>query len=542
MTDFSDPKEEHEEQSPADDTVDYWPSRPEYLEPTLSRRASRRSSAPTSSSEYVLSRIRSRRPVPPFTHALSRTKTGSDALVDFDGPDDAYNPLNWPLRKKVATTALYGFTTMGATWASSVYAPGIPQISRDFGVGNETATLGLTLLLLGFGVGPLVWAPLSELYGRKVAVLAPYFIAAIFSFGSATAKDIQTLLITRFFTGFFGSAPVTNTGGVLGDIWRASDRGVAMVGYALAVVGGPALGPIVGGAIVSSPLQWRWTEYITGIMMMLFLALDLLLLDESYPPVLLVRKARRLRHETGNWALHARHEEWDVGAGELARKYLVRPLQMLTTPICFLVALYASFAYGILYAQLTAFPIEFQEERGWGAVVGELPFLAMLLGIFIGAAGNLLNQRYYIARFHENRDRPVPEARLPPMMVGSVFFAAGLFIFAWTSDRDVFWLAPCVGVAMVGLGFFTIFQAALNYLVDTFQKYAASAVAANTFLRSIFAAAFPLFITPMLHGLGIGWGVSVFAFIAVLMIPIPYLFFVFGKRIRARGFWSKDSV
>jgi len=103
-------------------------------------------------------------------------------------------------------------------------------------------------------------------------------------------------------------------------------------------------------------------------------------------------------------------------------------------------------------------------------------------------------------------------------------------------------LAPCVGVAMVGFGFFTIFQAALNYLVDTFQKYAASAVAANTFLRSVFAAAFPLFIVPMLHNLGIAWGVSIFAFVAVLMIPIPYLFFIFGKRIRAKGVWSKESV
>lgn len=113
------------------------------------------------------------------------------------------------------------------------------------------------------GLGPLVWAPLSEVYGRKPAVLAPYFIAAVFSFGTATAKDLQTVMITRFFTGFFGSAPVTNTGGVLSDIWTAEQRGAAIVGYAMAVVGGPVLGPIVGGAIVQSYLGWRWTEYVS---------------------------------------------------------------------------------------------------------------------------------------------------------------------------------------------------------------------------------------------------------------------------------------
>lgn len=123
-------------------------------------------------------------------------------------------------------------------------------------------TFSAQLTLYTLGLGPLVWAPLSEVYGRKPAVLGPYFIAAMFSFGSATAKDVQTLMLTRFFTGFFGAAPVTNTGGVLSDIWTAEQRGAAIVGYAMAVVGGPVLGPIAGGAITQSYLGWRWTQYV----------------------------------------------------------------------------------------------------------------------------------------------------------------------------------------------------------------------------------------------------------------------------------------
>ena len=140
-------------------------------------------------------------------------------------------------------------------------------------MGTEVALLGLSLLLVGFGLGPLIWAPLSEVYGRKPAVLVPYFIAAMFSFGTATAKDIQTVMITRFFAGFFGSAPVTNTGGVLGDIWTPKHRGIALVGYAFAVVGGPTLGPIAGGAIVQSYLRWRWTEYVRRTDPLLYLHL-----------------------------------------------------------------------------------------------------------------------------------------------------------------------------------------------------------------------------------------------------------------------------
>ncbi|KAL4741426.1 major facilitator superfamily domain-containing protein [Aspergillus similis] len=492
----------------------------------------------------VISRIRSREPgqVARFTHPLSHTKTSDDVIVDFDGPDDPYQPLNWGFRKKAITTVLYGLTTMGATWASAIYSTGVDQVSSEFGIGEEVSTLGTTLLLFGFGLGPLVWAPLSEVYGRKPAVLGPYFVAAIFSFGSATAKDVQTLMLTRFFTGFFGAAPVTNTGGVLGDIWTAEERGAAIVGYAMAVVGGPVLGPIVGGAISQSYLGWRWTQYITGIMMMLFLTLDVLFIDESYPNTLLVYKARRLRFETGNWALHARHEEWDVTLRELGNKYLIRPFALLATPICFLVALYASFVYGILYLSLASFPVVFQELRGWNQVIGALPFLAYLVGIFFGAGINLANQKFYISRFKANNNRPVPEARLPPMMLGSVVFAAGLFIFGWTSQVDIYWFPSMVGGACMGLGFFTIFQAALNYLIDTFQTVAASAVAANTFLRSVFAGCFPLFATAMFRNLGVPWASSVLGFVAIALIPIPYLFYVFGPKIRARGKWSRASV
>jgi hypothetical protein len=232
---------------------------PEKLNRTISRQPTRT----LQRAQSALSTIRSRKPIGPFSHPLTYIPTGPDVVVEFDGPDDPYNPLNWAFRKKVITTVLYGFTTMGSTWASSVFSPAIKQVSSDFHVGTEVSTLGLSLLLFGFGLGPLLWAPLSEVYGRKPAVLIPYFLAAVLSFATATAKDIQTVLITRFFAGLFGSAPVTNTGGVLGDIWSAEMRGVAIVGYALAVVGGPVLGPIVGGAIVQSYLRWRWTEYVS---------------------------------------------------------------------------------------------------------------------------------------------------------------------------------------------------------------------------------------------------------------------------------------
>ncbi|KAK5175568.1 uncharacterized protein LTR77_000707 [Saxophila tyrrhenica] len=509
---------------------------------TLSRTPSRRIERVNTTASTALSKIRSRNPRGPFTHPLTHEKTKPDHIVDFDGPDDPYRPMNWPFRKKAITTVVYGLTTMGATLASSIFSPAQQQIAEHFGVGEEVAVLGTALFLFGLGLGPLLWGPLSELYGRKPAVLIPAFIGGVFAFGVGAGKDIQTVIICRFMQGVFSSAPVTNTGGVLGDIWSAEQRAAAIVGYAIAVVGGPTLGPLIGSAIVTSSLRWRWTQYVSGIFIMVILALGVIVLDESYPPALLVRKAQRLRHESGNWALHAKHEEWDVGIQEMINKYGVRPFKVLTSPIGFCVALYASFTYGILYATLGAYPVEFEEVRGWSPVVGSLAFLGTLIGVFFGSAVNLLNQRFYIKKLRANNGNPVPEARLPPMMFGSICFTGGLFIFAWTSDPSIHWIGPMIGVVVSGTGFFTIFQAALNYLIDTFQRYAASAIAANTFLRSAFAGAFPLFITQMLHALGVDWGISVFAFFSCLLIPIPYLFYVFGYRIRARGKWSREST
>lgn len=215
---------------------------------TISTTITSTSSTTSAAGISIISRLRSRassfsRQAPPqFSHPLSHTRTGPDSLVDFSSPSDPYNPLNWPLRKKCSTTLLYGLVTMTATWGSSCYSAGTAQISQEFNVGSQVAILGTSLFLVGFGVGPLLWAPLSEVYGRRVAVFVPMFVAMCFSFGSATAKDLQTVMLTRFWGGFFASAPVTNTGGVLGDLFGPSQRGIAMAGYAMAVVAGPALG------------------------------------------------------------------------------------------------------------------------------------------------------------------------------------------------------------------------------------------------------------------------------------------------------------
>jgi len=291
-----------------------------------------------------------------------------------------------------------------------------------------------------------------------------------------------------------------------------------------------------------SSLGWRWTEYLTGIIQAVILFIGILFIDESYPPLLLVYKARQLRQETGNWALHAEFEEWDMTFDQVARKFLLRPIQILCTPICFLLTLYASFCYGILYMQLGAIPIIFHQVRRWEPVPAALPFLSIIIGAALGCGVNIYNQFRYNKAYYAAGNRAVPEMRLPPMMLGSFLFCGSQFLIGWTAESDITWVAPCIGLGMLGMGFFTIFQAALNYLVDTFQLYAASAIGANTFLRSCFAGALPLVVGPLYNILGVAAGSSITGGFAAILIPVPFAFYVYGEKLRAASRWSSGSV
>ncbi|KAI0204767.1 major facilitator superfamily transporter multidrug resistance [Astrocystis sublimbata] len=459
----------------------------------------------------------------------------SNDIVELNDAHDPYNPMNWPLGQKVYTSLLYSLTSLTSVWASTAYAPGNKNIADTFNTSPTVALLGTSLLLIGWAFGPLTWAPLSELYGRKWPVLIPVLLSTIMSFVTAAAKDIQTVLITRFLNGFFGSAPITSTGGVFVDLWAPTARGMAVVGYTFC-----SLAPVVGGSIIYASVFWRWLEYITGILQAAVLLLDLFFIRESYPPVLLARKARALRQSTGDWSLHAHSEEQEVSAKDLALKYGLRPLQMLATPICLCITIYTAFIYALYYASLASFPIVFQKTRNWNELTGSLPYLALLLGVAFGVLLNVVGQTYYSAKSRANGLKAVPEARLLPMMIGSYALTASLFIIGWTSQPTIHWIFPVIGVVLMGFGYYAVFTSAINYLVDTFQLWSASALAANTFARSALAAALPLAIDPMFRALGNGWAYSVLGFFAALNILVPHVFYFYGARIRGRGKYSSN--
>ena len=356
-------------------------------------------------------------------------------LVDWDENDQA-NPRNWSNGYKSWITFQLGMLALAASLGSSIIAPAENAISAYTGVSHEVAVLSISLYVLGFAFGPLCWAPVSEQFGRRWSLLPAMVCLGLFSIGTATSKNITSILVTRFFGGLFGSAPVSNVAAALGDVWAPRARGMAVTFYAVAVVGGPTLGPTIGAALtVNKHLGWRWTEYIEAIWVFAATAMAAFTMPELYAPVLLHRKAIKMRKETGDDRYHHPHEDIKLDFNSIVTKHLVRPLRMLLTePMVTCIAIYASFVFGLLYLTLEVFPIVFQEMRGYSLVVSTLPFLALFVGVLAAMGINLANQPRYIRLVNENGGKPVPEGRLLPMVVGGVLFAIGLFWFGWTAD------------------------------------------------------------------------------------------------------------
>ncbi|KAL1296592.1 hypothetical protein AAFC00_000087 [Neodothiora populina] len=463
-------------------------------------------------------------------------------LVDWDAGEKA-NPRNWSLAYRSFITFQLGMLALAASLGSSIISPAENAIAQYTGISAEVVVLVISLYILGFAFGPLLWAPVSEIWGRRWSMIPAMVGLGLFSIGTAVSTNAQSIIICRFFSGVFGSAPVSNVSAALGDIWMPKARGIAVTFYAVAVVGGPTLGPVIGSALtVNKHLGWRWTEYILAIWVFAVAIMAYFLLPEVYAPYLLKQKAQRLRKESGDQRWHHSHEEVQLDFKSIVTKHFSRPIRMLVTePMVTCIALYASFVYGLLYTTLEVFPIVFEQNRGWPLVTSTLPFIALFVGVLAAVVVNLGNQPRYARCVDANEGRPVPEARLPPMVLGGVLFVIGLFWFGWTADPSIHWLSPVFAAAFIGAGFNIIFQQCINFLVDTYQLYAASAVSANTFLRSLIAGGLPLAARPMFHNLGVGPAMSILGGIAVLALPVPFLFIRYGLRLRKMSSFAPIS-
>ncbi|EXJ69961.1 uncharacterized protein A1O5_07034 [Cladophialophora psammophila CBS 110553] len=470
-----------------------------------------------------------------LNHRYRGSGTDEDPYIVEFIPSDPRNPMNFPDWKKWALTLSVAFATLAVAFVSTAYTASTKQIIEAFGCSQEVATLGVSLFVLGFAIGPLLWAPLSELYGRQVLFFGTYAVLTAFNAGAAGANSIASLIVMRFLAGTFGASPLTNAGGVIADMFPANQRGLGMSIFAAAPFLGPTIGPVVGGFIAES-VGWRWVEGVMAIFTGCLWIFGALVIPETYAPVILSRRAKALTKRTGKVYLSAiERRQGKVTPQAAFSQALSRPWALLfLEPIVLLISVYMAILYGTLYMLFGAFPIVFEEQRGWSQGIGGLAFSGVAVGMISGVIYAIFDNKRYSRIEAENGGEAPPEARLPPAAVGAVAIPIGMFWFAWTNYPSIHWIVCIIASAPFGFGMVNVFLACMNYLIDAYTIYAASVLAANSVLRSLFGAVFPLFTVQMFHNLGIHWASSIPAFLALACAPFPFVFYRYGESIRMK--------
>lgn len=372
-------------------------------------------------------------------------------IVDWESPDDPARPLNWPSWKKWKNVFVISSLTLLTPFASSMFAPAVPDVMAEFKSTNvNLAAFVVSVYVMGYAFGPLIIAPMSELYGRLWVYHINTGLFVIFNLACGFAPSLDSEIGFRFLAGFAGVAPMTVGSGTISDMFRQDQRGKVMSAWTLPILLGPTLGP-VAGSYIGQALGWRWDFWSLTIAAAVMFVIALILQDETYAMTLLERKAKRLRKETGNEKLRSALQP-SRKPSQVFWQSIIRPTKMLfLSPIIFGLSLYIAICYGYLYFLFTTVTELFEKTYGISRSNVGLTFLGLGIGQMLGLIvfGTISDKA--LKRKAKGGEMK-PEYRLPPLIYGGFCMPAGLLIFGWTAQYKVHWIVPIIGTTIVGIG------------------------------------------------------------------------------------------
>lgn len=459
-------------------------------------------------------------------------------LVTWDGSNDTEHPRNWPQQKKLYLLLFVSLYTLVSPMSSSMPSPAIDDISKQFDIrSSAVSAMVISIQILAWAIGPLVISPLSEYdtFGRKPILDLSIWMSFFFNIGCAFSKNTAQILIFRFIGGLFGSTPLNVGAGVISDLYDAKSRNSALAAFSLAPLLGPVLAPVVSG-FVSQNLQWRWVFYILCMFNGAIALLGTIFYRETFPPKLLKRKARLLRKQTGNKALHTIHEITNEESILQRVLYtMTKPIKLLFThPMIIGLGSFMAFTYGFMYLMIVTFPTIYREQYGYSKGITGLLYVPMGIGFVLGVLfWTVLIDLIYQKLTARNNGIPKPEFRLPCLCFSGVGICIGLIWYGWSVQKHLHWIMPSIGSAIFAFAFIAVFQTIQNYLIDMNPAFAASSVAAAAVFRSMLGFAMPIVATPMYDRLTYGWGNTLCGIIAlVLGTPFPLFCYYYGERVR----------
>lgn len=460
-------------------------------------------------------------------------------LVDWYTTDDPANPQNWSTRKKLFVVFQIFVYTFAVYAGSAIYTSSEPQVMARFHVGQSKASLPLSMYVLGYGFGPMIFSPLSEipLFGRNVPYIVSLALFVILCVPTALVENYAGLLVLRFLTGFMGSPCLATGGATMQDMYSLLKLPYALTAWVAAAFAAPALGPLLSGFAVTAK-NWRWSLWEIIWMAGPVFALMFVGLPETSPSNILLRRARRLRQLTGNQNLRSQSEidQGNKSLSSVVYDSLVIPIKIcLQDPAVLFTNVYTSVMYGIYYSFFEAFPIVYVGIYGFN--LGELGivFTCIVAACIVGVIVYCSYVYFYLEPDILKHGLRAQEHRLVPALGAVFLLPAALFWFGWTAEPSIHWMVSIVGIAFFALGAFIVLQCIFMYLPLTYPPYAASLFAANDLCRSAMAAGCIIWAHPLYVNLGIGRGISLLGGLMVGGVIGIWLIWWFGAKLRARS-------
>ncbi|KAM0741978.1 hypothetical protein ACQRIT_002155 [Beauveria bassiana] len=470
--------------------------------------------------------------------APQQTNDGTGTvLVDWYRTDDAANPHNWSNGKRNAIALLICLYTFVVYTTSAIYTTSSAGVMREFGVGALDASLGLSLYVLGYGVGPLLFSPLSEIprIGRNPVYAVTMFLFVVLSIPTALVHSFAGLMVLRFLQGFFGSPCLASGGASLGDMYSLMAIPYAMMAWVSAAYCGPALGPLLSGFSVPV-MGWRWSLYESIWASSPIFILMLLFLPETSSATILLHRAQRLRKVTGDARFMSQSEidQRSQNTTAVFMDALIKPLEItIKDPAVLFVQIYSAIIYGIYYSFFEVFPLVYPVDYHMSLGQVGLVFLCILIACIIGVVTYFCYLYFYMNPRIVKFGFGAQEERLVPALAAAFGPTIGLFLFAWTARASIHWIVPTIGITIYGATVFVVMQCIFVYIPLSYPQYAASLFAANDFFRSALACGSVLFAHPLFGNLGVARGTSLLGGLSVIGIIGIWLLYFFGARLRA---------
>ncbi|KAF2741330.1 MFS general substrate transporter [Polyplosphaeria fusca] len=471
---------------------------------------------------------------------IAPTKTADgEILVDWYTTDDPANPQNWSQAKKAWTALLIDVYTFVVYASSSIYVSSELLVMERFGVGDFKAALGLALYVLGYGLGPLIFAPLSEVptFGRNIPYISTFALFVILAVPTSLVDNLGGLLVLRFLLGFFGSPCLANGGASMGDMYSLLYLPYSVACWVSFSFAAPALGPLLSGFAVYAE-NWRWSQWeilwMSGPIFILFL----FFLPETHPSTILLRRAERLRKVSGNPKILTKTEidRRGLTLGAVVLDAIIKPIEItLKDPAIAFVNVYTALTYGIYYSFFEAFALVYPPMYGFNVGETAIVFTCIIVGCVIAMAIYFSYLNWVVVPDVIKNGLRAQEWRLRPALIACVGPVAGLFIFGWTANPDIHWIVSVIGITIYACSVYIILQCIFTYVPMSYPQYAASLFAGNDFCRSLFAFGAVLFSRPMYIDLGIGKGCSLLAGLSVMGIIGMWVLYYYGAQLRARS-------